>query len=68
MNVHNYEIIGKLVVEKAEAEEQLEIYRAAIDRIRQELVCISGPLNDNREGFTPEQLRVFFRIQGYCNW
>jgi hypothetical protein len=46
----------------AELKETVTRLKEAIDSVRNNLYCIGGPLNDNKLGYTKEQLAPFFRI------
>ena len=60
----NDEIILKQVKRIHELEEELEDCKAAISRVHRTLYAIGGPLNDNKLGFSNEQLGEFRAIAG----
>ena len=37
-------------------------YKEALDEIHNLLVCCGGPLNDNFQQYSKEQLKIFFKI------
>ena len=53
------------------ADQQLEItslknkvkaFEEDFKKIHSMLICVGGPLNDNREQYNNEQLKIFFKI------
>ena len=48
-------------IERLEAE--IGSLKAGISRARSHIVCIGGPLNDNKLGFSREQMMTFYRIK-----
>lgn len=58
--------IEQLVVEQQleirSLKQSLAIADELADNIRSILYCIGGPLNDNKLGYTKEQLSTFFEI------
>jgi hypothetical protein len=56
-------LIAQQAREIAELKEQVTAYKDAADRIHLMLICIGGPLNDNKLGYTREQLKLFYDIE-----
>lgn len=57
------ELIASQAKKIFELEAECLAMRKALDRIHLLCVCIGGPLNDNRHGYTKEQLGIFFEIR-----
>lgn len=56
------ELIAKQARRIAELEQEVECWQETAKIVRGVLFCIGGPLNDNKHGYTKEQLGPFFRI------
>ena len=56
------ELIATQAMRIADLEEAVADKEARLQAIRQRLVCIGGPLNDNLKGYTPHQLIDFRAI------
>lgn len=56
-------LIARQAKDIAELRERVTAYEQSAMRIRLMLVCIGGPLNDNKLRYTPEQLVIFARIE-----
>lgn len=56
-------LIGKqqLRIENLEAKNQA-LYERLVT-IQKMLICIGGPLNDNKHKYSKEQMQIFFEIQ-----
>ena len=54
--------IAKQAIKSMELKRQLRMHRCNEKKIFNEIFCIGGPLNDNREKYTHEQLAIFARI------
>lgn len=57
------ELISRQAREIAELQDRVTAYEQSARRIHMMLVCIGGPLNDNKLHYTPEQLVVFAKIE-----
>jgi hypothetical protein len=55
-------VIARQVKENYELRDQLKDYKEMARKIHNLLFCIGGPLNDNREGYSQQQLGAFFKI------
>ena len=44
-------------------ESLLDQYLKNVRKVNNMLYCIGGPLNDNKLGYTKEQMQIFFHIQ-----
>lgn len=56
------EIISLQAKEIIELRHELEKMKGAISRAIRHMVCIGGPLNDNKLRYSPQQLVTFQRI------
>lgn len=56
-------LITKQQLQIEEMKERLELYGRAVREAIGVMVCIGGPLNDNKLRYTQEQRRDFHRIQ-----
>ena len=50
------ELIIKLTKKNIQQKEKIKALEAAFNYIFNDFVCIGGPFNDNKLGFTPQQL------------
>lgn len=57
------EVIAKQAIKIEELNEENEILKKIINSIHMELISIGAPLNDNVDGYTNQQLKIFFRIE-----
>ena len=57
------ELIVKQQLEIERLHKEESEHQVAIDKVHRILFCIGGPLNDNKRGYTREQLGDFFRIK-----
>lgn len=58
----NFELIGKQAARIEALTLEVEDLRNRIHRASSHIYCIGGPLNDNKLGYSKEQLATFFRI------
>lgn len=56
------ELIAQQARENAALQQQLKESRAAVTRARSRIICIGGPLNDNKLGYSKDQLVTFAQI------
>lgn len=56
------ELIGKQQFEIEELKKKLEELRVSMRQIQSKMVCIGGPLNDNKLGFNGAQLAFIHDI------
>ena len=57
------EFIARQAMKIGELEIQIKNMDEGMTLAMREMICIGGPLNDNKLGYTKEQLLPFFRIQ-----
>ncbi len=55
-------LIANQALQIQELEENLADVLAALGKIKGIIVCVGGPLNDNKQQFTAEQLSIFNKI------
>ncbi len=55
----NDELIARQAKKIEELQDTIEDYEETIRNVMNAMVCIGGPLNDNKLGYTKEQLRIF---------
>lgn len=55
-------LIAKQAKQIAQLEERVGVLGDALDNIECRLVCITGPLNGNKMGYSNPQLYIFHRI------
>lgn len=60
------ELIAKQALQIANLEQELSEAKAACTEIHMMCVCIGGPLNDNKKGYTRDQMRDFFFIDEHA--
>ena len=65
MNIQ--ELVAKQQLEIENLKEKLQRALEDKESIVMELVCIGGPLNDNKLKYTQEQLKILFRIHELAN-
>jgi hypothetical protein len=56
------ELIARQAKQIEELRDEVKLLREGISEARSHIVCIGGPLNDDRLSFTKEQRAVFHRI------
>jgi hypothetical protein len=56
------ETIARLARRVERQRQQLKYHRGAVTRIHMQIYGCGGPLNDNVDGFSREQMKVFLRI------
>jgi len=56
------ELIVKQALKIENLEQNLKVHEEKLNNIRSVMVCIGGPLNDNRLKYSPKQLKVFGTI------
>lgn len=57
------QLIAKQQLEIEMLTEESKQHTDACDEVRGILFCIGGPLNDNKLGYTKEQMQDFWRIK-----
>lgn len=57
------ELLGLAVIERDKATSENSALREALEGIEKIMVCIGGPLNDNKEMYSDSQLKLFHEIQ-----
>lgn len=62
------QLIAKQQLQIETLQQALTERNHALQQINLNLICIGGPLNDNAQGYTKEQLRIFWRIKELCDW
>lgn len=62
------ELIAKQARQIANLEEQVRDYRDSAKRVVNLIYAIGGPLNDNKLGYTKEQMLDWTRVIGYIQW
>ena len=62
------ELIAKQQMEIENLKLHLSRFKDARDRIIKYMVCIGGPLNDNKLMYTNEQKQIFFRISSQIDY
>ena len=62
------EIIATQAKEIYHLKNKLEDYRSMARNINKKIYCIGGPLNDNKLGFTYEQMKLFWEIACLVNF
>ena len=60
--MENDELVARQARRIAELEDESALYHAASTAIRRYIVGVGGPLNDNKLGYTNEQLSTFHAI------
>lgn len=60
--MENDELVARQARKIAELEDAVARYRENAKEIMGIIYCIGGPLNDNKLGYTREQMTDFFRI------
>lgn len=60
--MNDEELILQQVRKIADLEESVGLFTESMEEIRAILYCIGGPLNDNKLGYSKEQLSTFFNI------
>lgn len=63
MTVTRDQLIARQALKIEKLASSLADATAALGKIHSELVCIGGPLNDNKLSYTPQQLQIFYRIE-----
>ena len=58
-------LIAKQALRIAELEEENENFKERMKSIYGLIYCVGGPLNDNRDGYTPIQMKTFAEIADY---
>ncbi len=61
------ELIAEQALKISELEKAMTQHNEDRDTVYNILYCIGGPLNDNKQGFTKSQLRIFFSIRDAVN-
>jgi hypothetical protein len=67
MTITEQELIAKQALQIANLEHKLSEAQAACTEIHMICVCIGGPLNDNKKGYTRDQMQDFFFIDEYAS-
>ena len=62
------ELIAKQTRQIANLEEQVRDYRDSAKRVVSLIYGIGGPLNDNKLGYTKDQMLDWTRVIGYIQW
>jgi hypothetical protein len=62
------ELIAKQTRQIANLEEQVRDYRDSAKRVVSLIYGIGGPLNDNKLGYTKDQMLDWTRVIGYIEW
>lgn len=62
------ELIAKQARQIANLEEQVKDYRDSAKRVVSLIYSVGGPLNDNKLGYTKEQMLDWTRVIGYIQW
>lgn len=57
------QLIAKQALQIEDLKERLAVLKTASKNVLMMLHCIGGPLNDNKHGYTKEQLKIFFNIE-----
>lgn len=60
------ELIVKQQLELEELRDERIVLYHRLTEIQQMLICIGGPLNDNKHKFTKEQMDIFHEIYERC--
>lgn len=60
--MNDNEIIADMARELTETKARCALMTKAIEDARMHIICIGGPLNDNKLQFNKEQLKLFFQI------
>ena len=55
-------LTAQQALEIANLKEEVQRYQDDRRSIRNIIYCIGGPLNDNKKGYTPNQMKDFFFI------
>mgnify|MGYP003347382800 CR=1 FL=1 len=61
------EMIAGLTKENYTLKKELKEYKDNAKRVRNMLVCIGGPLNDNYHQYNKDQLKIFWTIDRILN-
>ena len=61
-----HELIAKQQLQIEEMRKTLKECANAFRTIRSVIYCIGGPLNDNKRGYSHEQMKDFLRIANEC--
>lgn len=56
------ELISRQALQLAEQADRLADFEKRMSDIHSHIYCIGGPLNDNKLGYSKEQMVTFFRI------
>lgn len=67
MKSSNVAYLTNLYIEEKKKVDNIHRAIKTLDKIILNLVCIGGPLNDNILQYTPEQRKIFHRIEEYVN-
>ena len=62
------ELIANQARQIANLNEQVRNYRDSAKRVVSLIYGIGGPLNDNKLGYTKEQILDWFKVIGYIEW
>jgi nucleoside-triphosphatase THEP1 len=57
------EVVARQAMKLERLEDENEQLRDRISRAKRHMICIGGPLNDNKLGYSREQMATFFRIK-----
>lgn len=60
----DHQVIARQAAKIERLEAENDALKAGIKRARSHIICIGGPLNDNRLGFSREQMMTFYLIKG----
>jgi len=60
--MENTELIARQAKENAELHDEVADLKQRIASVKKILYCIGGPLNDNKLGYSREQLSTFLSI------
>lgn len=61
------EMIASLAKENYLLKKELKEYKDNAKRVKNMLVCIGGPLNDNYHQYNKDQLKIFHTIENILN-
>lgn len=56
------ELIARQAKQLVETQDELDELKERVRRARSHIYCIGGPLNDNKLGYTRDQMVTFSRI------
>lgn len=63
LSMNEQEVIARQAVKLERLEAENAQLKDSIARARLHIICIGGPLNDNKLGYSKEQLYTFHRIK-----